>query len=62
MLLGRPFNRRDFFKDIEYNVKNDYGSYKELISLTIRDISELKIGIQSKQQEQDLEKALLGAE
>ena len=62
MLLGRPFNRRDFFKDIDYYVKNCYGSYKELISLTIRDISELKIGIQSKQQEQDLEKALLGAE
>ena len=46
--------------NIGYYVEKGWGSYKELISLSMRDISEIKIGIESKQQEDMLSKALGG--
>lgn len=58
MQYGKPFDRKDFFMNIGYYIKKGWGSYKELISLSLRDISEIKIGIESKQQEEMLEKAL----
>ena len=32
-------------------VEKGWGSYTELINLTIRDLSEIKIGVESRQQE-----------
>lgn len=58
MQYGKPFDRKDFFMNIGYYIEKGWGSYKELISLSLRDISEIKIGIESKQQEEMLEKAL----
>ena len=46
--------------NIGYYIEKGWGSYKELISLSMRDISEIKIGIESKQQEDMLSKALGG--
>ena len=44
--------------NIGYYVEHGWGTYKELISLTMRDISEIKIGIESKMQEEQLAKSL----
>lgn len=46
--------------NIGYYIEKGWGTYKELISLSMRDISEIKIGIESKQQEEQLAKALGG--
>lgn len=60
MQYGKPFDRKDFFMNISYYVERGWGSYKELISLSMRDISEIKIGIESKMQEEQIAKALGG--
>ena len=60
MLYGKPFDRKDFFMNIGYYIEKGWGSYKELISLSMRDISEIKIGIESKMQEEQIAKALNG--
>ena len=44
--------------NIGYYVEKGWGTYKELISLSMRDIAEIKIGIESKQQEEQLFNAL----
>ena len=44
--------------NIGYYIEKGWGSYKELISLTMRDIAEIKIGIESRQQEEVLSKSL----
>jgi hypothetical protein len=60
MQYGKPFDRKDFFMNIGYYIEKGWGTYKELISLSMRDISEIKIGIESKMQEEQLAKALGG--
>lgn len=60
MQYGKPFDRKDFFMNIGYYIEKGWGSYKELISLSMRDISEIKIGIESKMQEEQIAKALGG--
>lgn len=39
-------------------IKAGWGSYTELIQLSMRDLREIKIGIESKQQEEQLSKVL----
>ena len=46
--------------NIGYYIEKHWGSYKELISLTMRDISEIKVGIESRQQEDQISNALGG--
>ena len=46
--------------NIGYYVEKGWGSYKELTSLCMRDIAEIKIGIESRQQEDQLAKSLSG--
>ena len=46
--------------DIGDYIKAGWGTYNELINLTIRDISEIKIGIESRQQEDQLSEIGLG--
>lgn len=41
----------------EYYVKNGWGSYKELCELSMYDLREIKIAIESKNQEEKLENA-----
>ena len=47
--------------DIGDYIKAGWGTYKELISLSIRDLSEIKIGIESREQEDQLAEALGGS-
>ena len=58
MTYGKPFDRKDFFKNIGYYVEKGWGSYKELIEFTMRDIAEIKIGIESAQQEDQVSQVL----
>ena len=44
--------------NIGYYIEKGWGTYKELISLSMRDISEIKIGIESRLQEDQLSKSL----
>ena len=60
MQYGKPFDRKDFFMNIGYYIEKGWGTYKELISLSMRDISEIKIGIESRLQEDQLSKSLGG--
>ena len=46
--------------NIGYYIEKGWGTYQELINLSMRDIAEIKIGIESKQQEEQLSKALGG--
>jgi ribosome-binding factor A len=41
MQYGKPFDRKDFFMNIGYYIEKGWGTYKELISLSMRDISEI---------------------
>ena len=56
--MGRPFNRKKFLMEIGDYIKEGWGTYTELIQLTMRDLREIKIGIESRQQEEQLSKAL----
>ena len=60
MQYGKPFDRKKFIMDLVDYVEKGWGTYKELISLSIRDIAEIKIGIESRMQEEQLAKALGG--
>ena len=45
---------------MSYYVEKGWGSYKELIELTMRDFIEIRTGIESKMREEELEKSLSG--
>ena len=44
--------------NIGYYIEKGWGSYTELINLTMRDIAEIKVGIESRQQEDQVSKLL----
>ena len=46
--------------NLDYYVEKGWGSYKELIELSMRDILEIKVGIESKMQEEKLAESLGG--
>ena len=54
---GKPFDRKDFLKNLSYYVEKGWGSYKELIELSMKDFIEIRVGIISKMQEEQIEKA-----
>lgn len=56
--MGRTFDRKRFLQYLEGFIQRGYGSYKELISLSMRDLIEIKISIESKQQEDQLSNSL----
>jgi hypothetical protein len=39
-------------------IKEGWGTYAELIQLSVRDLKEIKVGIESRQQEEQLSKVL----
>ena len=58
MSYGNPFDRKSFFMNIGYYIEKGWGSYSELIKLSMRDFSEIKVGLESKLQEEQLAQAL----
>ena len=60
MTYGKPFNRKEFFMNLDYYVEKGWGTYTELINLSMRDIIEIKVGIESKMQEEKVAKSLGG--
>lgn len=44
--------------DIFYYVEKGWGTYQDLINLSIRDFLEIKVGIESRIQQEKLEKAI----
>ena len=44
--------------NLDYYVEKGWGTYKELIELSMRDIIEIRIGIESKLQEEKVAKSL----
>ena len=44
--------------NISYYIEKGWGSYNELIKLSMRDFSEIKIGLESKLQEEQIAQAL----
>lgn len=48
-------------KNLPDYVEKGWGSYNELISLTMKDFIEIRIGIESKAQEEKLEKSVQGS-
>ena len=57
---GHPFDRKQFLMNIGSYIEKGYGSYNEILQMSIRDILEIKVGIVSKEQEEELSKALGG--
>ena len=55
---GSPFNRKDFFKNISYYVEKGWGSYRELIELSMKDFIEINIGLKSKADEEKLAESI----
>ena len=47
-------------KNLSYYVEKGWGSYTELINLTMKDFIEIRVGIESKQQEEMIENARKG--
>ena len=58
MTLGHPFDRLDFFKNISYYTENGWGSYRDLIELTMKDFIEIAVGLESKANEEELTRSL----
>lgn len=56
--MGKPFNRREFFKSVSYYIEKGYGTYNDMLSMSMRDIIEIKVGLESKQQEKQLADSL----
>lgn len=56
--MGDPFSRLDFLKNLPYFIEHGWGSYNELIELTMKDFIEIVIGIESREREAELEKSL----
>ncbi len=54
-------NRLDFLKSAQYFVEKGWGSYKELIEMTMKDFIEIKIAIESNANEDKLEQSLADA-
>ena len=54
MLWGHPFSRKQFLMEIGDYIKAGWGTYSELIQLTMLDLREIKIGIESRNQEEKL--------
>ena len=48
------FDRKEVLMQIDEFIKKRYGSYKELISLTLKDLNEISIAIKSKEAEAQL--------
>lgn len=48
----------DFYKYVSYYIEKGWGTYKELIELSMRDFIEIRIGIESKMREDELAKSL----
>ena len=46
--------------NLDYYVEKGWGTYTELINLSMRDIIEIKVGIESKMQEEKVAKSLGG--
>lgn len=46
--------------NLDYYVEKGWGTYAELINLSMRDILEIKVGIESKLQEEKLAESLGG--
>ena len=55
---GKPFDRRDFLKGISTYVEKGWGSYTELIQLSMKDFIEIKIGLESKINEEKIDQSL----
>lgn len=55
--MGHPFDRKRLLMLFEYYVTHGWGSYKELCELTMYDLKEIKVAIESKRQEEKLENA-----
>lgn len=58
MTYGKPFNRKTFLMNLIYYVEKGYCSYKEAMEMSMVDFIELKVAIESKQQEEQITKSL----
>lgn len=54
MKMFSSFDRKEVLMQIDEFIKKRYGSYKELISLTLKDLNEISIAIKSKEAEAQL--------
>ena len=55
MTYGKPFDRKTFLMSLTYYVEKGYCSYKEAMEMTMKDFIELKVAIESKKQEEQVE-------
>ena len=60
MTYGKPFSRLNFLKNISYYIEKGWGSYNDLINMTVKDFVEIRIGLESKMNEEKIEKSLGG--
>lgn len=60
MTYGKPFSRLNFLENIEYYIEKGWGSYNELIEMTVKDFVEIRVGLESKMNREKLEKSLGG--
>ena len=55
MTYGKPFDRKKTLCSLEFYVEHHWGSYEELINLTVKDLREIKIAVESNRQEEQIE-------
>lgn len=60
MLYGKPFNRLSFLENVSYYIEKGWGSYFDLINMTVKDFVEIRIGLESRMAKEKLEKSLGG--
>lgn len=60
MTYGKPFSRLNFYENIDFYIEKGWGSYNDLINMTVKDFVEIRIGLESKAKKKKLEESLGG--
>ena len=47
MTYGKPFSRLNFYENIDFYIEKGWGSYNDLINMTVKDFVEIRIGLES---------------
>lgn len=56
--MGKPFSRKKFLMEIIDYIEKGWGSYNELIQLSMLELRDIKVSIESRMQEEQLQRAL----
>jgi hypothetical protein len=55
---GNPFDRQSFLEELPYYIEKGWGSYRDLIELSMKDFLEIRTALESKYNKEKVENSL----